>query len=120
MNIEAFVYLVLFIFFGLLAIFVRWLKGEFEKATEQERTPMFSDLPEEGHPIEITEFGRRSQPDFQEKLFSSNGILLSRKRRRKPKFDIRAIKDFRQGIVLMTILGPCRAFEPPAEFRNLG
>ena len=115
MRLEPFFYLFLFLFLGLITFLARWLRGEIEKRGElegesktlellQERTP--SVLPAaEGH-------------QARERQITKGSFLAPtgpKKKRSVVKIHPRNLREMRQGIVLMIVLGPCRAVEPPNE-----
>ena len=113
MNVEPFVYLSLFLFFALVVFLVRWLKGEIEKSVELEGKPKVLGWLEEraaplGAPVDRHRPGElriRTEPSLP--LVKSRGIPG------KVKVQPRNLREMRQGIVLMTVLGPCRAVQPP-------
>jgi hypothetical protein len=118
MSIEPFVYLAVFLFLTLLTFVARWLRAELEKVSNKIQP---SRLPPIRQETPVVEGSLRSQPSSQDRQRGSlmPGIPLRANRRKSLKVDLRTTADLRQGMILMEILSPCRAFTPPAEFRNL-
>jgi len=118
MSIEPFITLTVFLILTLLTFVARWLKTELEKISDKVQAtrlpPLLQETPE-------AEESLRSRPSSRDRQRGSlmPGLPLRSIRRKSLKVDLRTTTDLRQGIILMEILGPCRAFTPPAEFRNL-
>lgn len=109
----------LFLLVALANLVARWLRT---RAERRPRVP--TDEPEE-----IVEASRRvpprvvirtPQPSRQPALVSAAVPAPARpapapaaRVRRPPRFRLGGVPDVRRGIVLMTVLGPCRALEPP-------
>ncbi len=117
MSLEPFLYLLLFLFIALLSMVMRWLRGEFEKSAELEEKSkpigLFQEIPT---PVVYAE--ERPPPRARERRISEVlSMALARPRRRPKKVKIHPgnLHEMRRGIVLMTVLGPCRALEPPNE-----
>lgn len=115
MNIEPFIYLFLFLFFVLLTSVFRWLKGEVEKVPGLEDVSKPFGLYEESP----APFGhakgspRDSQPRTREE--PSRAPAKTKRRLKKVKIHPGNLQEMRRGIVLMTVLGPCRSLQPPPE-----
>ena len=110
MSIEPFVYLAVFLFLALLTVFGRWLN---EKIREEIN---LRDLFSPTEPAEEPQGLRTSDtlpPSSQEAIPRPLRPLGPRHRRALLKRSLHNTRDLRQGIVLMTVLGPCRALEPP-------
>lgn len=118
MNIEPFITLAVFLFLTLLTFFARWLKAELEKISNKVQATRLPPLRQETPEAEVALRSRPSSRDQQRGSLASDLPLRSNKRK-SLTVDLRTTADLRQGIILMEILGPCRAFTPPAEFRNL-
>jgi hypothetical protein len=118
MSIEPFIYLTVFLFLTLLSFFARWLKAELEKTSHKVQPTRLSPLRQE---TPVAEGSLRSRPSSQDRQRGSlmPGLPLRLTRQKALKVNLQTTADLRQGMILMAILGPCRAFEPPAEFRNL-
>jgi hypothetical protein len=110
MPIEPFVYLAVFLFLALLTVFGRWLN---EKIREE------IDLRDLFGPAEPSEEPQGLQtpetlpPSRQEAITPPSTPLGPRNRRALLKRSLHNTRDLRQGMVLITVLGPCRALEPP-------
>jgi len=112
MSIEPFVYLSVFLFLALLTVFGRWLNKKIREEinlrdlfgpTEPSEEPQGLQIPETLPPSRREAIPRPSRP------------LGPRHRRAQLKRSLHNTRDLRQGIVLMTVLGPCRALEPPSS-----
>ncbi len=115
MSIEPFITLTVFLFLTLLTFVARWLRAELEKISNKVQATR---LPPLGQETSESEEYRRSRPsslDRQRESLASAPPLRSNTRK-SLTVDLRTTTNLRQGIVLMEILGPCRAFTPPAEF----
>lgn len=115
MSIEPFLYLLLFLFIAFLSFVMRWLRGEIEKRgrPEEEAKPygLFPESPAPFVYAEETAEGREAE------VGEAPLIASPRPGRRPRNVSIRPanLQEMRRGIVLMTVLGPCRALEPPNE-----
>ncbi len=120
---EPFIYLALLLLFILLSYVTRWLKGAIEEKSEEQRTE------DKGYvaPSVPTEYGEFSVPPFSEGIPPYERRQAERLGRisqeplrggRVRKSRLGGLKEVRGGIVLMTILGPCRALEPQNDFRR--
>jgi len=110
MNIEPFIYLTVFLFLTLLTFVARWLG---EKVREEIKLREILDPSKEfreqqglGTPeATIT-------PQSRQKPISTLARSTSPRKRRTPlKISLHNKRDLRQGIMLITVLGPCRALE---------
>lgn len=105
MPLEPFVYLTVFLLLTGLFLFSRWLNEKLQK--EIDLRDLFRPSEEAHAPETVTPPGEsRREP----------GPIPSRppgrrERRRRVKLPLHSKSDLRQGILLMTILGPCRALD---------
>jgi hypothetical protein len=112
MSIEPFVYLTVFLFLTLLTFFARWLS---EKAREEIHLRNIfgpSEKPGEPHVFETTQETTKLR---QEPISTLPRPTSSRKLGTPLKISLHNKRGLRQGIVLMTVLGPCRALEPQQD-----
>jgi hypothetical protein len=85
----------------------RWVKGDAPRGIE----PEVPQVPPPGHRLPPPVQPRRVREGPQgAPLPRAVPLPAARRRARSPLWSPRAV---RRGIVLMTILGPCRALEPP-------
>ncbi len=115
MSMEPFVFLTVFLFLTLLTIVARWLKAELEKISNKVQTTRLPPLRQETPGADESLRSRSSSRD-QQRGSLVPGLPLRFNRRKSLTVNLRTVTDLRQGIILMEILGPCRAFTPPAEF----
>ena len=112
---EPFIYLILLLLFGLFSYVARWLKREIEGSADREtEAKVFGMFRESPAPRVYAE----EKPPAREKRISQvSPIATPRPRRRPKKVEIHPgnLQEMRRGIVLMTVLGPCRALEPPND-----
>lgn len=115
MSIEPFVYFVLFLLVGMAMMFARWLKTEIEKRNKEFDGERRLDW-EQGELSNVNQLGENetvivaseeSSQNFLAAQSSSQSLVVPQKWRRH----VRASSTLGQGIVLMTILGPCRALD---------
>ena len=118
MSMEPFIALAVFLFLTLLTFFARWLRAELEKVSNKVQATRLPPLGQEISEAEGSLRSRLSSQDRQRESLASVAPLRSNKRK-SLTVALRTTTNLRQGIILMEILGPCRAFTPPAEFRNL-
>jgi hypothetical protein len=107
MSLEPFVYLFVFLVLTALVLIGRWLN---EKVREEiNLRDLFS-------PSETPDRARPETPTFsrQEVRIPPAERPRPRNRRMRLKMALHNKRDLRQGIVLMTVLGPCRALDPPS------
>jgi hypothetical protein len=118
MSMEPFVYLTVFLFLTLLTLAARWLRAELEKISNKVQTIRLPPLRQE---IPGTEGYPRSRPSPQDQKRGSlvPGVPLRSNKRKSLSVALRTRADLRQGIILMEILGPCRAFTPRQNFEIL-
>jgi len=119
MSVEPFLYLLLFLFIALLSFVVRWLRGEIEKSAAMEGESKAFGLFQES-PAPLMPAVERHQPS-ERRIRKVSSLAPARPvgKVRKMKIHPRNLQEMRRGIVLMTLLGPCRALEPPNESLRL-
>ena len=112
---EPFIYLLLFLTISLLSFFARWLKreldGSADRETESKVLGLFQEFPESSVYVE-------KRPEAVERKVSevpSTAPARARRTRKKVNIHPGNLQEMRRGIILMTVLGPCRALEPPNE-----
>ena len=115
MSFEPFIYLFLFLLFGLLSYVARWLKREMDGSADREAESkvygLFQEAPEPVvYPDEKISVLERSASEVPSMAPASSKRTLKR-----VTIHPRNLQEMRRGIVLMTVLGPCRAIEPPNE-----
>jgi Na+-transporting methylmalonyl-CoA/oxaloacetate decarboxylase gamma subunit len=118
MSIESIVFFFVLLFLSLLALAIRWLNERIRRQIAyRDLKDLFGpgeDTPEEPAPEKKSEPTRISEKPMPP--IETPGAPASRKRRplqRLPR--LRTPADLRNGIILMTILGPCRALEHQRE-----
>ncbi len=123
MSIESIVFFFILLFLSLLALAIRWLherirreiayrglKDLFGPDEETPEEPSPEKKPERKKP-EPTRISQKPMPPIE-----TPGGPISRKRRTLRSLPrLRTPADLRNGIILMTILGPCRALEHQRE-----
>ena len=115
MSLEPFIYLFLLMLFAFVSFVARWLKRELDGSADREAESkvygMFQESPE---PFEYAE---KPLPVLERKD-SKGPSLAPARQQRMPKtvtINPQNLQEMRRGIVLMTVLGPCRALKPPNE-----
>lgn len=117
MNIEALVSLLVFLFLSLLALAIRWLNERIRRDIAlRDLKDLF--LPSD----DAVERADREAPSPTHTPSSKPKThiqdfepVLSPKLRTAGQLRLHNRADLRQGIIIMTVLGPCRALEPPDE-----
>jgi hypothetical protein len=112
MTVEQILLLVLFLLLLPLNVFLRWLKrqhaaAERNERLQRERLREREQIPHRRSVRPPPKTDSIARPQRSQEPMASV-------RPRRPLFRrVRALQDVRRGIVLLTILGPCRALEPP-------
>ena len=117
MNIEAFVSFTIFLVLALIALAIRWLNERIR------RDIAFRDLKDLFLPSNDSREGPDHAAPDTTRISSSKPKqpiqefrpTTSPKRRTAIPLRLRKRADLRQGIIIMTVLGPCRALEHPDE-----
>ena len=117
MSIESFVSFTIFLVLALIALAVRWLNERIQRDIAlRNLKDLFlpSDDSQEQSDREAPATTRTSplKPKQPTQIFIPT---TSPKRRTATQLRLRNRADLRQGIVIMTVLGPCRALEHPDE-----
>ena len=116
MSLEPFVYLALFLFVAFLIFIGRWLSREIEK---QAAYDMGSRMPgmDQQEPSGWSHYTEGSSPPLDERSISTEPSSPRKPRGVDEKRHMRLgrLREFRRGMVLMTILGPCKALEQPND-----
>jgi hypothetical protein len=113
MNIEPFIYLTVFLFLALLTFFARWLNEKIQEEINRRDIWGPSEKPSDASALGAPQATTKLR---EEPISTLSRPTSPRKRRARLKISLHNKRDLRQGIVLMTVLGPCRASTPPAEF----
>ncbi len=117
MSIEALVSFIVFLFLSLLALAVRWLNERIRRDIAlRDLKDLF--LPSDDSRVQPDrETGRTTPtaPSKPKQLRQEFRPTTSPKRRTASRLRIHNRADLRQGIIIMTVLGPCRALEHPDE-----
>ena len=108
MNIEPFVYLTIFLFLTLLTLAARWLNQKIRE--EINLRDLFGPSEKPGELLDL-EAPEAPTPSRKEPISTLSRSMSPHKRRSSLKISLHNKNDLRQGIVLMTVLGPCRALE---------
>ena len=116
MNLEPFFYLALFLLIILITFISQWLRSELEKEAAPEIESEKPSILGKDHRIwpTLTEEPLRFRKVQPGKEFSLTH-LTRQESQRKRLTRLGSLRDLRRGIVLMTILGPCRALERPND-----
>jgi len=117
MNIEALVSFTIFLFLAVIALAVRWLNERIRRDIAlRDLKDLFlpSDDSREQQDREASDTTKTSpsklKPPIQKFIPTT-----SPKRRTASQLRLRNKADIRQGIIIMTVLGPCRALEHPDD-----
>jgi hypothetical protein len=114
MTVEQILLLVVFLLLPPLNVFLRWLKRQHAAAERNERLQRerLREREQIPHPRSVRPPPKTKTDSIARPQRSQEPMAPVRPRR--PLFRrVRALQDVRRGIVLLTILGPCRALEPP-------
>lgn len=110
MSLEPFVYLAVFLLLALLTAFGLWLNEKVREEINLRELFETAEAPAEGQDLKSAQ---APTPASLQAIAPSPRLQGPRNRRRLLYRALHNKKDLRQGIVLMTVLGPCRALEPP-------
>ena len=113
MSIEPFIYLTVFLFLSLLTFVARWLG---EKVREEMKLREILGPSEKPGEASVLGTPQATTKLREEPISTLSRPTSPRVRRARLKISLHNKTDLRQGIVLMAVLGPCRASTPPAEF----
>jgi hypothetical protein len=117
MSIEALVSLLVFLFLSLLALAVRWLNERIRRDMAlRDLKDLFLPSDDAGERADREAPGPTPTPASKPKKPKQNfEPIFSPKRRTASRLRLHNTADLRQGIIIMTVLGPCRALEHPDE-----
>ncbi len=116
MSMESIIFFVLALMVWGLSVGARWMKGQMDKASY------------EGAPIEWSSSSALEVSPTEETLVqgeegqshpsvSPDRSRTSRHKNIRRRLGLENPQNLRQGIILMTVLGPCRALEQPNSSR---
>ena len=111
MTLEPFIYLFVFLVLSFLTFFARWLSQRVQQEIDMSDIVRSPESPKASQALKAPGAQSPSKevaPPTPMKL-RAPGIS-----RRSFTIPLHHKRDLRQGIVLMTILGPCRALDPPS------
>lgn len=113
MSIEALVSFIVFLFLSLLVLAIRWLNEKLRgEISLRDLFPSDDSRPQrEDGEIETS----RTSPSEQKQPRQQSRPTPPPERRAGSYFRLRNKADLRQGIIIMTVLGRCRALEHPDE-----
>ncbi len=120
MSVESIVFFVLVLFFWGAAVAARWLQEQFAKHTTDGREfePI---LWSSGPDNEAVPDAESPVPPDEQKHPGPTTLNLSRtvpQKKRIRQLGLHNPQTLRQGIILLAVLGPCRALEPPNDTRS--
>ena len=112
---ESLIFFIVLLFLSLLALAIRWLNEKMR------REIALRDLKDLFLPTDDSQEQREREPPDTTKPFPSKPKQLiqqfipstSPKRRTASRLRLRNRAELRQGMIIMTVLGPCRALEHP-------
>ncbi len=111
MSMEPFIYLFLFFLVFLASRFAQWLKREINEATSLETEQSLREVLPNEPPVPIPKIVSPILEDrVPESIPTQSPITRSTSWLGKPE-QLRNREEVRRGIILMTILGPCRGME---------
>jgi len=117
MSMETIIFFVLALLVWGLSVGARWMKGQMDKASY------------EGAPIEWSSRSALELSPTEETLVlgqeqqsptpvSPDRSRTSRQKNIRRRLGLENPQNLRQGIILMTVLGPCRALEQPNDSKS--
>lgn len=117
MSLEAFISFAIFLILSLIALAIRWLNERIRRDIAlRDLKDLFlpdDDSANQGAP-ETPDITNLS-PSSQKKPIQKFRPTTTPKRRTASRLRLRNKADLRQGIIIMTVLGPCRALEHPDD-----
>lgn len=113
MSIEALVSFTVFLFLSLLVLAIRWLNEKLRgDISLRDLFPSDDSRPQrEGGVTETL----RTSPSKQKQPRQKSGPTIPPERRAGSHLRLHNKADLRQGIIIMTVLGPCRALQHPDD-----
>lgn len=117
MSIEAFVSFTIFLVLALLALAVRWLNERIRRdiALKDLKDLFLPDNDSREQRDREAPDTKRTSPSKSKQPIQEFRPTTSPKRRTASRLRLRNRSELRQGIIIMTVLGPCRALEHPDE-----
>lgn len=118
MSIEALVTFIVFLFLSVVALAIRWVNDRIRRDIAlRDLKDLF--LPSDGSPEEpgkeTPEALKTSQVNAEPPILTSSTGNSPVARQSGSRLRLHNRVDLRQGIIIMTILGPCRALERPDD-----
>ena len=112
MDMEPFAYLIIFLFLTLITFFARWLNEKIQE--EIKRLDILGSSKKSKKQEDLETLETTATPQSRKKPISTTARRTTApKRWIASRLDLRNKADLRQGIIMMTVLGPCRALEHP-------
>ncbi len=114
MTIEALVTFTIFLFLSLLVLAIRWLNEKLRgEISLRDLFPSDDSKPqrEDG----VTETSRTSPSKQKQPRQKARPTPPPERRAGRSRLRLRNKADLRQGIIIMTVLGPCRALQHPDD-----
>lgn len=111
MNLEPFAYLFVFLLLAFLTFFARWLSQKVQE--EIDMRDLFPPPESSGESRGLRTPGAPTPSKPEGLPTPSRPRVLGTRRRLLTSLHNK--RNLRQGIVLMTVLGPCRALDPPSS-----
>jgi len=113
MTIEALVTFTIFLFLSLLVLAIRWLNEKLRgDISLRDLFPSDDSRPQEEDGVTATS---KPSPSKQKQPRQKSGPMIPPERRARSHFRLHNKADLRQGIIIMTVLGPCRALQHPDD-----
>ena len=114
MTAEQILLLVLFLLLPLVNVFLQWLRRQ-RAVAEGRNEDVKRRLSEQEQIRQAQSFRQPRKTDIATRSRGLQEPTIPVRPRRPLLGRVRGLQDARRGIVLLTILGPCRALEPPGE-----
>ena len=113
MSLEAFISFTIFLFLSLIALAIRWLNERIRRdiALRDLKDLFRSDGDSANQRVPETREITNSSPSAQKPPIPKLKPAPPPKRRTPSRLRLRTKADLRQGFIIMTVLGPCRALE---------
>ncbi len=117
MSLEAFISFTIFLFLSLIALAIRWLNERIRRdiALRDLKDLFLSDGDSANQRAPETPDITNISPSAQKPPIQQFRPATPPKRRTASRLRLRNKADLRQGIIIMTVLGPCRALEHPGD-----
>lgn len=117
MNIEALVSFTIFLFLSVIALAIRWLNKRIQRdiALRDLKDLFLSDDDSIEQPDRKAPDTTRTSPSKPKQPIQAFRPTTSPKRRTVGRLRLRNREDLRQGMIIMTVLRPCRALQHPDD-----